>query len=95
MDNLNITNGAGYIDGSSLSAANLTGALPAIDGSSLLGVGGILVGGSNEELFVEAENQMDNDFTTTAGKNYVSASPLTIVSGVTLTIAAGSTMTYV
>ena len=95
LNNSNITNGAGYIDGSSLNAANLTGALPAIDGSALLGIGGGLVGGSNEELFVEAENQMDNDFTTTTGKNYVSASPLTIVSGVTLTVVAGSTMTYV
>ena len=61
----------------------------------MLGIGGGLVGGSNEELFVEAENQMDNDFTTTTGKNYVSASPLTIVTGVTLTVVAGSTMTYV
>ena len=95
LDNSNITNGAGYIDGSSLNAANLTGALPAIDGSSLLGIGGGLVGGSNEELFVEAENQMDNDFTTTAGKNYVSATPLTIVTGVTLNVVAGSTMTFV
>tara|TARA_B100000927_G_scaffold46872_1_gene34080 strand:- start:350 stop:2218 length:1869 start_codon:yes stop_codon:yes gene_type:complete len=95
LNNSNITNGAGYIDGSTLNAANLTGALPAIDGSALYGVGGGLVGGSNEELFVEAENQMDNDFTTTASKNYLSASPLTIVSGVTLTVVAGSTMTYV
>ena len=95
LNNSNITNGAGYIDGSSLNAANLTGVLPAIDGSALVGVGAGLVGGSNEELFVEAENQMDNNFTTTTGKNYVSASPLTIVSGVTLTVVAGSTMTYV
>ena len=58
LNNSNITNGAGYIDGSSLNSANLTGALPAIDGSALLGIGGGLVGGSNEELFVEAENQI-------------------------------------
>ena len=57
LNNSNITNGAGYIDGSSLNSANLTGALPAIDGSALLGIGGGLVGGSNEELFVKAENQ--------------------------------------
>ena len=52
-----------------------------------------LVGSSNEKLFVEAENAMDNDFTTTAGNNYVSASPLTI--NATLTVVSGSTMSFV
>ena len=52
-----------------------------------------LVGSSNEKLFVEAENAMDNNFTTTAGNNYVSASPLTI--NATLTVVSGSTMSFV
>ena len=52
-----------------------------------------LVGSSNEKLFVEAENAMDNDFTTTTGNNYVSASPLTI--NATLTVVSGSTMSFV
>ena len=52
-----------------------------------------LVGSSNEKLFVEAENAMDNDFTTTAGNNYVSASPLTL--NATLTVVSGSTMSFV
>ena len=54
-----------------------------------------LAGSSGENLFVEAENQMDNNFTTTANFNYVGASPMTIASGVTLTVSANSTMTFV
>jgi len=54
-----------------------------------------LVGSSNEKLFVEAENQMDNSFSTTANFNYVAASPMTIASGATLTVSANSTMTFV
>ena len=54
-----------------------------------------LVGGGNEQLFVEAENEVNNNFTTTTNKNYVSASPLTVASGVTVTIVAGSTMAFV
>ena len=66
------------------------------DGSGVLSftdAGSGLVGSSNEKLFVEAENAMDNDFTTTAGNNYVSASPLTL--NATLTVVSGSTMSFV
>jgi hypothetical protein len=56
---------------------------------------GGLVGGGNEQLFVEAENEVNNNFTTTTNKNYVSASPLTVASTATVTIVAGSTMTFV
>ena len=56
---------------------------------------GGLVGGGNEQLFVEAENEVNNNFTTTTNKNYVSASPLTVASTATITIVAGSTMTFV
>ena len=59
------------------------------------GGGGGLVGSNNEELFVEAENQIDNSFSTTTNKNYISASPLVVASGVTLTIVSGSTMAFV
>lgn len=54
-----------------------------------------LVGSSNEKLFVEAENQMDNSFTTTANFNYVAASPMTIATGAVLTVSANSTMTFI
>ena len=55
---------------------------------------GGLVGGGSEQLFVEAENQMDSSYATTASKNYLSLSPLTIASGAVLTITAGSTMYF-
>ena len=67
------------------------------DGSGLTNLpsSGGTVGPGNEQLFVEAENQIDADFATTTGKNYISAGPLTIASGVVLTITSGSTMTFV
>ncbi len=79
----------------SIPAANLTGTLPAISGANLTDIPPALAGSSGENLFVEAENQMDNNFTTTANFNYVGASPMTIASGVTLTVSANSTMTFV
>jgi hypothetical protein len=65
------------------------------DGSNLTNLPSSLAGASNEKLFVEAENQMDASFTTTANFNYVAASPMTIASSATLTVSASSTMTFV
>ena len=79
----------------SIPAANITGTLPAISGANLTDIPPALAGSSGENLFVEAENQMDNSFTTTANFNYVAASPMTIASSATLTVSANSTMTFV
>ena len=107
LNNNAITNGAGYIDGSALNAANLSSGtipdarfpatLPAVSGANLTNLPstGGTVGPGNEKLFVEAENQMDASFSTTANFNYVAASPMTIASGATLTVTANSTMTFV
>ena len=85
----------------SLPAANLTGTLPdatfpavlpAADGSALTGVGG-LTGGSGDEIFIEADNVMNNDFTTGTNKNYLNLLPLTI--NATLTVSAGSQIQFV
>jgi len=65
------------------------------DGSNLTNIPPALAGSSGENLFVEAENQMDNSFSTTANFNYVAASPMIIASGATLTVSANSTMTFV
>ena len=67
------------------------------DGSALTNLpsSGGTVGPGNEKLFVEAENQMDANFTTQQNFNYVAASPMTIASGVVLTINTNSTMTFV
>ena len=92
-------------DLSSLNASNLTSGtipdarfpdpLPAVSAANLTNLPGGTVGGGNEKLFVESENQMDNSFTTTANFNYVAGSPMTINSGATLTVSANSTMTFV
>jgi hypothetical protein len=107
LNNNAITNGAGYIDGSALNAANLSSGtipdarfpatLPAVSGANLTNLPstGGTVGPGNEKLFVEAENQMDASFSTTANFNYVAASPMIIASGATLTVSANSTMTFV
>ena len=79
----------------SIPAANITGTLPAISGANLTDIPPALAGSSGENLFVEAENQMDNSFTTTANFNYVAASPMIVASGATLTVSANSTMTFV
>jgi len=97
-----------YFQANSTQLQNVTFTLPAADGSSgqvlktdgsgvlsFTDAGSGLVGSSNEKLFVEAENQMDNSFTTTANFNYVAASPMIVASGATLTVSANSTMTFV
>ena len=88
-DNLNLTGnsiiGVSTIGVGTITASNFVKA----DGGA---VGG-LVGSNNEELFVEAENAMDNDFTTTAGKNYITATPLTM--NATLTVTSGSSVSFV
>ena len=92
-------------DLSSLNASNLSSGtipdarfpatLPAVSAANLTNLPSGTVGGGNEKLFVEAENQMDNSFTTTSNFNYVAASPMTIASGATLTVSTNSTMTFV
>lgn len=116
----------------SLTSANLTGALPAISGANLTNLPvdltnldannltsgtipdarfpailpavsaanltnlpetGGLVGGSTDKIFIEADNVMNNDFTTGTNKNYLNLLPLTI--NATLTVSAGSQIQFV
>ena len=63
--------------------------------TSVSSVGGAgLVGGGNEEIFVEVENTMDNSFTTTAGKNYIGLTSLAIASGVVFTVTDGTFVSF-
>ncbi len=53
-----------------------------------------LTGSSGEQLFIEADNEVDNDFTTTANNNYIGISPLTIASGTTVTVTDNSSINF-
>ncbi len=72
-------------------AANITGTLPAIDGSNLTGITAGAQGGGGESIFFESENSMDNDYTISSNHNALVAGPLTI--NATLTINSPSVVT--
>ena len=79
----------------SLPAGNLTGTLPAIDGSNLTGISAGATGGGSDEIFYENGQNVTTNYTITNGKNAMSAGPITIDSGVTVTVGAGETLTIV
>jgi|TARA_R100000482_G_scaffold38556_1_gene13170 hypothetical protein len=72
-------------------AANITGTLPAIDGSNLTGITAGAQGGGGESIFFESEVAMDNDYTISSNHNALVAGPLTI--NATLTINSPSVVT--
>ena len=53
-----------------------------------------LVGSGGEKLFVESDSQVNNNYTTTTGKDYLAISPLVIESGSTVTVTNGSTIKF-
>ena len=81
----------------SLTSGNLTGALPAIDGSALTGIaaGGGATGGGSDQVFYENGQNVTTNYTITNAKNAMSAGPITVDSGVTVTVGAGETWTVV
>ena len=105
LNNNAITNGAGYITGSSLNASNLSSGtipdarfpstLPAVDGSNLTGISAGATGGGSDQIFYENGQTVTTNYTITNGKNAMSAGPITINSGVTVTVGAGETYTIV
>ena len=96
LNNNAITNGAGYLTSSStLSSSNLSGALPAIDGSNLTGISAGATGGGSDEVFYENDQTVTTNYTITNGKTAMSAGPITINSGVTVTVGSGETLTIV
>ena len=78
-----------------LIASRLTGALPAIDGSSLTGISAGATGGGSDEVFYENDQTVTTNYTITNGKNAMAAGPITINSGVTVTVGSGETLTIV
>ena len=96
LNNNAITNGAGYLTSSStLNSSNLSGALPAIDGSNLTGISAGATGGGSDEVFYENDQTVTTNYTITNGKNAMAAGPITINSGVTVTVGSGETLTIV
>ena len=71
---------------STLTASKLTGALPAIDGSSLTGVSSQKADG----CITENSQTISNNYTMTTNKSGISAGPITINSGITVNIPSGS-----
>ena len=78
-----------------LPSGQLTGALPAIDGSALTGISAGATGGGSDEIFYENSQTVTTDYTITSGKNAMSAGPITINNGVSVTVPSGSTYTIV
>ena len=101
LNNNAITNGAGYITGSSLNASNLSSGtipdarfpstLPAVSGANLTNISATVAGGA----VYENAQSIDSDYTVTNGKNAMSAGPIEIASGVTVTVGSGETYTIV
>ena len=58
-------------------------------------VGGGAVGGGNDQVFYENDQTVTQDYTITAGKNAMSAGPVTVQTGVTVTVGSGQSWTVV
>ena len=88
-------NGNNITGTGNIPAANLTGTLPAIDGSALTGISAGATGGGSDEIFYENGQTITTDYTITNGKNAMSAGPITINTGVTVTVGTGENWTVV
>ena len=53
-----------------------------------------LTGSGGEQLFVESDNEVNTNFTTTADNNYLGISPITIASGATVTVTNNSSIKF-
>ena len=111
LNNNAITNGAGYITGSSLNASNLDSGtipdarfpatLPAISGANLtnLPASGGPTGGGSDKIFTENAQTVTTNYTIGdtfgAACNAMAAGPITINSGVTVTVNSGETLTII
>tara|TARA_R100001440_G_scaffold23644_1_gene38524 strand:- start:287 stop:1438 length:1152 start_codon:yes stop_codon:yes gene_type:complete len=85
----------------SLPAGQLTGTLPAIDGSNLtnLPASGGPTGGGSDKIFTENAQAVTTNYTIGdtfgAACNAMAAGPITVNSGVTVTVNSGETLTIV
>jgi hypothetical protein len=64
-------------------------------GSAWGTIGGGAKGGGSDQVFFENDQTVSTSYSITAGKNAVTAGPVTVASGVTVTIPSGSTWSIV
>ena len=81
----------------SLPAANLTGALPAISGANLTNLppSAPVGGASTNTVFFENDTTVAVNYQITSGKNAMSAGPIAINAGIAVTVPSGSAWTIV
>ena len=81
----------------SLPAANLTGALPAISGANLTNLppSAPVGGASTNTVFFENDKAVGVGYSITSGKNAMSAGPIAINAGIAVTVPSGSSWTIV
>jgi len=61
----------------------------------LEGTGGGATGGGNDEVFIENDKLVTTSYTITAGKNAMTAGPISINTGVSATVPSGSVWTII
>ena len=91
-------------------SSNVTWTLPATDAAAAgyalvsnasgtltwaASVGGGAVGGGTDQVFYENDQVVTQDYTISAGKNAMSAGPVTVQNGVTVTVGSGQAWTVV
>jgi hypothetical protein len=65
------------------------------NGSAWGAVGGGATGGTGNQVVYENDQSISADYTLTAGKNAMSAGPITVNAGITLTVPSGAVYTVV
>lgn len=65
------------------------------NGSAWGAIGGGATGGGSDKWAVEHDNTVNSSYTITAGRNVISAGPITISSGATVTVPSGSSWAIV
>ena len=72
-----------------------TGGFEGYNGTAWGAVGGGATGGAGNAVFYENDTNVTSNYTITAGKNAMSAGPITIDSGVVVTVPSGSVWSIV
>lgn len=83
------------VDGTGRFTGNVTADYYHGNGSELTGISAGATGGGGDQVFVLSDQNVTTDYSIPAGKNALSAGPLTVNTGVTVTIPSGSAWTIV